>query len=104
MTTEQDLLNTIAAAQRQLTSLRLIPQEEPLPSNDEDVLMFRVDTDFRDHTYTYLVLRAPNGSWFATGESPRLHGTHWHVIREYFSRLAVTRWVKLAETEDDGTP
>lgn len=103
MPTESELLNMIAAAQRQLASLQLIPKDEPKPAeaDDDDVIIFRVDVKGRDgQMITYVTLRTSTGSWYITGRDRNVCGTYWSTVRDFFSQLRVVSFTKLGPMED----
>lgn len=106
MSTRDELLAVIAAAQSKLAGLELLPEDEPTPTGDGEVLTFRavvrLASDRKD--YTYLLLRTPTGKWYRTGgqaASSSSGPTHWHVVRSFLTRYAVVSWDELAPVDRD---
>lgn len=70
MTTREDLLETIAAAQAQLAGLDVVPEEDP-GGDAERYFRLVARHGTGSHHYTYLLLRLPSADWYVTGNVGR---------------------------------
>lgn len=101
MTTREDLLATIAAAQAQLAGLDVVPKEDP-GGDVERYFRLVARHGTGSHHYTYLWLRVPSSVhdafWYPTGLRDIKDGDGrmlWHHLQMFISRLTVISWDEL---------
>lgn len=100
MTTREDLLATIAAAQAQLAGLNVIPEEDPGGEVERYFRLIARHGSSHSH-YAYLLLRLPSADWYVTGTfgrgglADRNGRMSWQSVRTIIERLTVVSWDEL---------
>jgi hypothetical protein len=99
VTTEDQLLSVIAAAQAKLDAIRRLPQEEP--HSNEKVLAYRFVTNITRNGFTYLALRLPGDndlrSWYITAgnRASVKNPMTWNELIEFMTLRSVTSFESL---------